>query len=148
MKVVMLEPGKLARTVELGEDLEAMQNAVGGTIQAIYPFEDEVALVCNDDGKCFGLPANRALYMNGEMVDIICGSAFICAAPSDSDSFQSLSDEQIKTYTDKNELVLDFTMGSGSTGEACINTNRKFIGIELDENYFNIAKQRTHEAYK
>ena len=101
MKVVMLEPGKFARTVELGEDLEAMQNAVGGTIQAIYPFEDEVALVCNDDGKCFGLPANRALYMDGEMVDIICGSAFICAAPSDSDSFQSLSDEQIKTYTDK-----------------------------------------------
>ena len=79
MKVVMLEPGKLARTVELGENLEAMQNAVGGTIQAIYPFEDEVALVCNDDGKCFGLPANRALYMDGEMVDIICGSAFITA---------------------------------------------------------------------
>ena len=101
MKVVMLEPGKLARTVELGEDLEAMQNAVGGTIQAIYPFEDEVALVCNDDGKCFGLPANRALYMDGEMVDIICGSAFICATPSDSDSFQSLSDEQIKRYMEQ-----------------------------------------------
>ena len=54
----------------------------------------------------------------------------------------------IKTYTDKNELVLDFTMGSGSTGVACANTNRKFIGIELDDNYFNIAKQRIEEACK
>ena len=53
----------------------------------------------------------------------------------------------IKTYTNENEIVLDFTMGSGSTGVACVNTNRKFIGIELDENYFNIAKQRIEEAY-
>ena len=48
----------------------------------------------------------------------------------------------IKTYTNEDELVLDFTMGSGSTGVACINTNRKFIGIELDEKYFNIAVGR------
>ncbi len=48
----------------------------------------------------------------------------------------------IKTYTNENELVLDFTMGSGSTGVACMNTNRRFIGIELDENYFNIAVNR------
>lgn len=48
----------------------------------------------------------------------------------------------IKTYTLENETVLDFTMGSGSTGVACKNLGRKFIGIEKDENYFNIAKQR------
>lgn len=48
----------------------------------------------------------------------------------------------IKTYTNENDLVLDFTMGSGSTGVACMNLNRKFIGIELDENYFNIAENR------
>lgn len=51
----------------------------------------------------------------------------------------------IKTYTNENELVLDFTMGSGSTGVACMNTNRKFIGIELDEKYFEIAKNRIEE---
>ena len=45
----------------------------------------------------------------------------------------------IKTYTKEGETVLDFTMGSGSTGVACVNTNRNFIGIELDENYFKIA---------
>ena len=54
----------------------------------------------------------------------------------------------IKTYTNENETVLDFTMGSGSTGVACMNTNRRFIGIELDNNYFNIAKQRIEEACK
>ena len=48
----------------------------------------------------------------------------------------------IKTYTQEEETALDFTMGSGSTGVACVNTNRKFIGIEMDENYFNIAKDR------
>ena len=48
----------------------------------------------------------------------------------------------IKTYTHENETVLDNCMGSGSTGVACKNLNRKFIGIELDENYFNIAKGR------
>ena len=51
----------------------------------------------------------------------------------------------IKTYTQESETVLDFTMGSGSTGVAAINTNRKFIGIELDETYFNIAKERIGE---
>ena len=59
-----------------------------------------------------------------------------------------LLDYLIKTYTNENETVLDFTMGSGSTGVACMNTNRKFVGIELDENYFNIAKQRIEDAYK
>jgi site-specific DNA-methyltransferase (adenine-specific) len=52
----------------------------------------------------------------------------------------------IKTYTNEGELVLDNCMGSGSTGVACKNTNRDFIGIELDEKYFNIAKERIELA--
>lgn len=52
----------------------------------------------------------------------------------------------IKTYSLEGETVLDFTMGSGSTGVACLNTNRNFIGIELDEGYFNIAQNRLEEA--
>ena len=48
----------------------------------------------------------------------------------------------IKTYTNEGDLVLDFTMGSGSTGVACMNLNRKFMGIELDKKYFDIAKNR------
>lgn len=52
----------------------------------------------------------------------------------------------IKTYTQEGETVLDFTFGSGSTGVAAVNTNRSFIGIELDENYFNIAEKRIQDA--
>ena len=48
----------------------------------------------------------------------------------------------IKTYTNEGDLVLDFTCGSGSTGVACLNTGRRFVGVELDEKYFNIAKER------
>ena len=52
----------------------------------------------------------------------------------------------IKTYSKPNDTVLDFTMGSGSTGVACKNTNRDFIGIELDEEYFNIEKERVNNC--
>ena len=52
----------------------------------------------------------------------------------------------IKTYTDEGMTVLDNTMGSGSTGVACVNTNRNFIGMELDEDYFKIAKERIKKA--
>jgi site-specific DNA-methyltransferase (adenine-specific) len=53
----------------------------------------------------------------------------------------------IKTYTNENDNVLDFTMGSGSTGVACKNTNRNFIGIELDKEYFKIAENRINSAF-
>lgn len=54
----------------------------------------------------------------------------------------------VNTYTNENEIVLDFTMGSGSTGVACVNTNRRFIGIELDEHYFDISCGRINQEYK
>ena len=54
----------------------------------------------------------------------------------------------IKTYTNEDDIVLDNCMGSGSTGVACVNTNRRFIGIELDDKYFNIAKQRIDAAIR
>lgn len=53
----------------------------------------------------------------------------------------------IKTYTNEGDTVLDFTMGSGTTGVACANTGRKFVGIERDDKYFEIAKQRIESAY-
>lgn len=52
----------------------------------------------------------------------------------------------IKTYTNEGDTVLDNCMGSGSTGVACLNTNRNFIGIEIDEKYFNIAKERIEKS--
>mgnify|MGYP001212046755 CR=1 FL=1 len=52
----------------------------------------------------------------------------------------------MQTFSFKKQTILDFTMGSGSTGVACINTKRNFIGIEKEENYFNIAKKRIEDA--
>lgn len=60
----------------------------------------------------------------------------------------ALMEYLIKTYTNEGEIVLDFTMGSGTTGVACVNTNRNFIGIELDESYFEIASNRIEYARK
>lgn len=57
-----------------------------------------------------------------------------------------LLEDLIKTFSNENDLVVDLTMGSGSTGVACVNTNRKFIGIEMDSKYFKIAEQRIKEA--
>lgn len=59
----------------------------------------------------------------------------------------NLLEQLLLTYSNVGDTVLDNCMGSGSTGVACVNTNRKFIGIELDEGYFNIAKKRIEEAY-
>lgn len=58
----------------------------------------------------------------------------------------ALMEYLVKTYSNEGETVLDFTMGSGTTGVACVNTNRNFIGIEMDEGYFNIAKDRINNA--
>ena len=55
-------------------------------------------------------------------------------------------DRLVNVFTNEGDTVLDFTMGSGSTGVACIQNNRNFIGIELDEEYFNIAEQRIQDA--
>ena len=52
----------------------------------------------------------------------------------------------VKTYTNEGDMVLDNTMGSGTTGVACVNTNRNFIGMELDDKYFEIAKERIEKA--
>ena len=59
----------------------------------------------------------------------------------------ALMEYLIKTYTNPGDTVLDFTMGSGTTGVACANTGRKFVGIELDPDYFQIAKERIETAY-
>lgn len=61
LRVVLLEPGKLARIAEIEHSLRALQRAVGGKIEDMYPFEEQVCIVCNRDGKMDGLPLNRAI---------------------------------------------------------------------------------------
>ncbi len=101
MKVLVIEPHKPPYPLEIDGTLAAMKKLVGRTIQAVYPFEEPIALVCNDEGKLLGLPLNRALYHpeTDKMYDIIAGTFFLCGAPPDADSFTSLTNEQLEKYT-------------------------------------------------
>ena len=99
MQVIVVEPKKKPTAQDIGSDLESMQKIVGGSIEAIYPFEEPVALICNEKGKLLNLPLNRALRDDeGNVYDIISGTFFLCAAPPDSNHFAGLTDQQVKTY--------------------------------------------------
>ena len=89
ISVLLVEPGKVPRMITIGADLKSMQDIVGGYIEAIYPFDDDVALVCNEEGKLLGLPLNRDLRDEyGGVTDIIAGMFFICGV--NENSFTSL----------------------------------------------------------
>lgn len=98
MKVLLVKPGEYPEVKEIRDGLKSMQELVGGLIQVIYPFEDPVALVCNDEGKLLGLELNRALRHpeTGQVYDIISGSFFICGLGEE--DFASLTDGQIQKY--------------------------------------------------
>ena len=98
MLILVVEPQKAPVVKEISDDLHQMQKLVDGFIEVLYPFEDEVALVCNEEGKLMNLPSNRGLWdEHGDLYKIICGTFFLCGAPSDSDSFTSLTPEQVET---------------------------------------------------
>ena len=106
MKVLIVEPLTEPYVKEIDSSLESMQSIVGGLIQAIYPFDHPIALICNEEGKLMRLPLNRALFdKGGNVIDIIAGTFFICSAPADSENFESLTDEQIETYKKRFEAL-------------------------------------------
>lgn len=97
IKVVLLEPGKLARAAEIDASLAGMQRVVGGLIEPYYPFEEQVCIVCNEEGKINGMRPNRSVKSeDGVMIDFIFGPAFICDCRGE--NLASLSDEQIDRY--------------------------------------------------
>ena len=97
IKVVLLEPGKLARTAEIDASLAGMQKVVDGLIEPFYPFEEQVCIVCNEESKINGMRPNRSVKNDdGVMVDFIFGPAFICDCRGE--NLDSLSDEQINRY--------------------------------------------------
>ena len=100
MTILLVSPGKAPRKITIKDTLDAMQRTVGGSIQAVYPFEEPVALICHEEGKLLRLPLNRALRSpdTGEIYDIIAGDFFLCAAPPDSEHFESLTDDQLLRY--------------------------------------------------
>lgn len=100
MTILLVSPGQPPQKITIDGTLAAMQHAVGGHIQAVYPFEESVVLICHEEGKLLSLPLNRALRSpdTGEIYDIIAGDFFLCAAPPDSEHFESLTDDQLERY--------------------------------------------------
>ncbi len=95
--VVMCEPDKLARVAVISTELKDLQAAVGGGfIETYYPFNEEVCIVCNDEGKINGMPLNRAVKNDGKITEILAGPFFICDCSKP--NFGSLTEEQQTKY--------------------------------------------------
>ena len=100
MKVLVVEPMQEPYVKEIDAGLKSLHKEVGGGIQALYPFEEEAAVVCNDEGKINGMELNRALRDdNGRIYDIIAGPFLICGL--DGDRFGSLPDELISKFSEQ-----------------------------------------------
>lgn len=99
MMVLLIQPGEKPALTEINGTLESMQKIVGGYIQVLYPFDDSVALVCNEEGKLLGLPLNRGLRDGcGQIYDAIAGTFFLCGSPPDTDHLDSLPEELVGKY--------------------------------------------------
>ena len=99
MKCIYILPGKKPEVKEIENELEQLQAAVGGYIECIYPFEDQVGIICNEEGKINGMELNRALYSDkGQIYDIVAGPMLVVGL-SDED-FRDLTDEEVEKYTE------------------------------------------------
>lgn len=95
--VLLVEPGQYPKAMQIGTELEDLQEIVGGSIEVTYPFEEEVGIILNEEGKILGLPLNRAIRNDdGDVYDIYAGS-FIVAGLTE-DNFGSLTPEQMDKY--------------------------------------------------
>ena len=94
-----------------------MQQLVGGYIEEYMPFEDEVAIICNEEGKVNRLPLNRAVYdeHSKEMIEIIAGDFFIAYAPIESETFKSLPKDLEKKYTSKTDRLKPIRLNPKNT---------------------------------
>lgn len=115
MTILVVEPMKTPTVQEIDGSLESMQRIVGGDIEAVYLFDDPVALVCHGEGKLLGLPMNRALTdESGVPYDIVCGTFFVVGIGDE--DFTSLTEQQIEKYRKKyaNEMVFSVPVPSGN----------------------------------
>lgn len=106
MKVLVVEPLKPCYVREI-EGLQAMREIVGGHIEAIYPYEEQVAVIANEESKLLGLPYNRPLLdEHGVPYDIVCGTFFVAGLSGE--TFTSLTEDQLRCYKElfDNHIVL------------------------------------------
>lgn len=97
MTVLLIEPEARPREITIDTGLESLQKAVGGWIEAVYPFDDPVALIVNEEGKLDGLPLNRALrHQDGEVYDILAGNILVVGLGEE--DFTSLPPKMMNKY--------------------------------------------------
>ena len=112
MTVLVVEPMKAPYVKSIPNELEDLQQAVGGDIEMTYPFEDEVGILLNGNGKFEGLPLNRALYDDrGQVYDAIAGTFLVVGLTED--DFTSLTPEQIEKFKEKYQSPEVFTLFNG-----------------------------------
>ena len=119
LRVIVCRPMQKAEVIEINDDLQSMQETVGGFIEEYMPFYDahdprveDVAIICDDEGKMKRRQMNRAIQdENGKIQDIIAGPFFICYAPIESEKFQSLPKDLEQKFLKKFELPEMFFQG-------------------------------------
>lgn len=110
--VLVVEPERKPYAKVIDNTLESLQREVGGYIQAIYPFEDEVAIICDEEAKLNNKPLNRSLRdSSGEIYDVIAGTFLVVGLTED--NFGSLSEEQMKEYSRYFEMPELFIIYNG-----------------------------------
>ena len=126
---VVVEPMKVPVIKEIESDLKGFQDLVGGYIQAVYPYDDPVAIVCNDEGKLDGLPLNRALRDDaGTPYDVIAGTFAVVGLGAE--DFTSLSPELAQKYSDVFKTIEAFAMYNG-----------QLVVVPISENEANFMTQ-------
>ena len=134
MTVLLVEPEKHPRPVEIGTSLEDLQKAVGGFIEVTYPFDDQVGLVMNEEGKLEGLPLNRALRDDdGKIYDVVAGSFLVVGLTED--DFGSLSPEQMKKF----EKIFH-------QPEVFVRMGKGIMALPIPDEAIEMRKDKTAEA--
>lgn len=113
MQVLKIMPHRYPEVIDIGEELINLQDAVGGWIQAIYPYDDPVAIICNEEGKLNGLELNRAIRGDdGRVIDVIAGNMLITGLTDD--NFGDLSPALTKKYEALFHYPESFVLHGGS----------------------------------
>lgn len=132
IKVLVVEPEKTPYVKEIEPKLASYQAAVGGYIQATYPFDEPVAIICNEEGKLNGLDLNRALRNeDGVIYDIVAGT-FLVVGLGEED-FTSLEDELIKQFSEKYK-----------TPEMFVAFNNKIMVLPMTESCKDVTRQEAN----
>lgn len=144
ISVVLVEPGKLARVADIDASLEGLQKIVKGDIAPFYPFEEQVCIVCNDEGKINGMPLNRAVYAEPEQIDMTygelcksfreaedCGQHMLGYIVFTEDSFDRPYSERSRTYAvSSNNKAFQSGMGGYSIYGSCLDGTDPCVRLE------------------